>query len=435
MVVAIALIASGCPRTSQNGPGSPEEAERQAQLRTELAMPPPSMPARPANTNDSDSAKLHIIDIGQGLAVLVEFPCGILLYDTGGEENADYQGVPVLISYLDRFFAARPELDKTIDLLAISHPHIDHTRGIQAVLGKYNVKNVVDNGAHVSDLGGTPQVELHDWVSAKDDAVPYFAVRRGDIISTEGLTNPIIDPFEGCERAPTDPQVRALWGGHARPPEIGENANNDSVVLRIDYGKSSFLLPGDLEIVGWAKLTKKLGKANPIFDVDVYVVGHHGSKNATVGYQVDLMSPKIAVISSGPFSRYLRTEEEYTARVFAHPNAKALAHLVDENNGVSMWRAKPLRAWVGIKGRWKESLAIWQEWAVRKAVYATAWDGTVVVAGNSNGFLNVDVELPQSKWAPKSSSPDRVPTPGRPTADHNPWNAVIAGEDREETCH
>ncbi len=398
MIVAAALgILSGCPT------GTPEP--KNPDLEAELAIANPTLPTKPAGTDDSDSARIHVIDIGQGLAVLVEFPCGVVLYDTGGEENEDYVGTDDLIRYLDKFFAARPELGKTIDLLAISHPHIDHTRGISKVLEAYTVKNVIDNGASNDDLGGRPQVALQEWVASKDDSVPYQGVKRGDITTKDGLTNAVIDPIGRCSRSKTDPKIRALWGGTALPVELGHNANNDSVVLRVDYGSSSFLLAGDLEIIGWAKLTKKLGKGNPIFDVDVYIVGHHGSKNATVPYQVEIMSPKVAVLSAGPYSRYLRTEEEFTAHVFAHPNARALQPLLDDSIGVSMWRTKPIKAWVGLKGRWKESRAIWQQRVIRKAVYATSWDGSVVVSGNRNGFISVEAELPESKWIPELQPP------------------------------
>jgi len=393
MVALAAVILVGCP-SSNPPPKGPD-------LDAELKIPPPEMPAKPADTVDADVARLHVIDIGQGLALLVEFPCGVILYDTGGEKNGQYQAGPALIAYLDAFFERRPELNKTIDLLAIGHPHIDHTRAVMDVVNRYTVRNVIDNGSHKDDLGGKPQVALHEWIASKEDAIPYYAVKRGAITTREGLTNDIIDPIGGCDAAKTDPQIRALWGGTDRPAELGQNANNDSVVLRIDHGKSSFLLPGDTEIVGWAKMTKKLGKDNPVFDVDAYVVGHHGSKNATVEYQMRLMSPKVAVFSSGPFSRYLRTEEEFTAHVFAHPNAKAVAHLRDDDYGVSMWRPKPVRAWVGLKGRWKESVAIWEEWVIRRAIYGTGWDGTVIVNGNANGFMHVETELPETKWVPR----------------------------------
>lgn len=395
LIAAISITA--CP-ASKPEPKRPN-------LDEQLAMKPPEVPRKPAGTDDADVVRLHTIDIGQGLAQLIEFPCGVILYDTGGEVNQAYDFLPALTGYLDEFFARRPELDRTIDLLAISHPHIDHTRGISAILERYKVKAVIDNGDDNNDLGGRPQMALHKWIEAQNDAVPYFAVRRDDVASADGLTNATIDPIDGCERAPTDPLIRALWGGSEEPTQIGHNANNDSVVLRIDYGESSFLLPGDLEIVGWAKLSKKMGETNPIFDVDVYTLGHHGSKNATAPYMVKMMSPKVAVASAGPYSRYLRIANEFTARKFGHPNAKALAPLIDKSFGVSMWRERPAKVWVGIKGGWMlERMPVWEEWVVRRAVYTTSWDGTVVISGNANGFIDVEVEIPEGRWKPEPSN-------------------------------
>ena len=107
--------------------------------------PPPSK-APPEGMVAADSMKLHVIDVGQGTALLLEFPCAAVLVDTGGEQNSEFDSVPALIGYLDDFFARRTDLKKTLSLLVISHPHIDHTRGIEAVLARYPVKNVVDNG-------------------------------------------------------------------------------------------------------------------------------------------------------------------------------------------------------------------------------------------------------------------------------------------------
>lgn len=392
LAVLVAISITACPKPQPKGPTLDEQ----------LAMEPPEVSRKPAGTDDRDAVRLHTIDIGQGLAQLIEFPCGVILYDTGGEVNRAYDFLPALTGYLDELFARRPELDSTIDLLAISHPHIDHTRGIAAILERYKVKAVIDNGDDNDDLGGRPQMALHKWIAAHEDTVKYFAVRRDDITSRDGLTNATIDPIAGCERAPTDPIIRALWGGTREPAQIGHNANNDSVVLRIDYGKSSMLLPGDLEIVGWAKLSRKMGEDNPIFDVDVYTLGHHGSKNATVPYLVKMLSPKVAVASAGPYSRYLRIANEFTARKFGHPNAKALAPLIDERYGVSMWRDKPAKVWVGIKGGWKlELMPVWEAWVMRRAVYTTSWDGTVVITANANGFIDVQVEIPEGRWKPE----------------------------------
>src|SRR5258706_574037 len=82
-------------------------------------------PARPA-------MRVHLIDVGQGAATLVEFSCGAILIDTGGESNRYMDSTENLVNYLRAFFASRPDLDDTLALVVLTHPHIDHTRGAQA---------------------------------------------------------------------------------------------------------------------------------------------------------------------------------------------------------------------------------------------------------------------------------------------------------------
>src|SRR5262245_14054383 len=68
----------------------------------------------------------HFIDVGQGSAALLEFPCGAVLIDTGGEEGDDFSGNANLSDYLDEFFTRRTDLGRRLDLVVLSHPHIDH---------------------------------------------------------------------------------------------------------------------------------------------------------------------------------------------------------------------------------------------------------------------------------------------------------------------
>src|SRR5258708_32251724 len=51
--------------------------------------------------------RVHIIDVGQGLSALIEFPCGVILVDSGGESNNEFQSTDALIQYLDKFFIRR----------------------------------------------------------------------------------------------------------------------------------------------------------------------------------------------------------------------------------------------------------------------------------------------------------------------------------------
>lgn len=348
---------------------------------------------RPADTDPADAMVLHFIDIGQGDATLVEFPCGAVLVDTGGEKNDLFDGEAALYAYLDRFFARRTDLDRTLDLLLVTHPHIDHNRAALGVLERYRVKAVVDNGADTphshddgsEDPGATQQIAVHTWLKSHPDTT-YLAVRAG-AIPDDGLAAAPVDAVGACARAATDPKLTALWGQVTEQlATYGENPNNHSVVLRVDYGKSSVLFTGDLELIGLSRLADRYEKHPELLDVDIYQVGHHGSKNATIHYQMALMSPRVAVISMGPYERDI----PWTARKYGHPHIIALEHLLHPEYGVR-GRRQPVEAWVGFRGAYKDKVTeIFQRRTIDRAVYATGWDGTIVIRAHSNGWLDVE---------------------------------------------
>ena len=106
----------------------------------------PYTPQRPGDPPTLDSGffkskdegprmRVHLIDVGQGAATLVEFSCAAILIDTGGESNKRHDSTKNLIDYLNAFFESRPDLERTLALLLLTHPHIDHTRGANVVLG------------------------------------------------------------------------------------------------------------------------------------------------------------------------------------------------------------------------------------------------------------------------------------------------------------
>ena len=350
---------------------------------------------RPEDTVPGDAMTFHFIDIGQGDATLLEFPCGAILIDTGGEQNDLFDSNKALLAYLDAFFARRKDLARTLDLLLITHPHIDHDRAALAVLERYQVRGVIDNGADAPhshndgtpDPGSTQQMAVHAWLRdhPRDPPIAYLGVGAREV-PPEGLTNPIVDPIAGCAASAVDPKITLLWGTVSEDLRTyGDNPNNHSVVARVDFGKTSALFTGDLELIGLSRLATRYEAHPELLDVDIYQVGHHGSKNATIHYQMQLMSPRVAVISMGPYERDI----PWTARKYGHPNIIALEHLAHPHYGVR-GRRTPHAAWVGIKGAWKdEKKEVFERRTIEQAIYATGWDGTVTITGNANGWLDI----------------------------------------------
>lgn len=379
LLVSVVTLTAACPAAKKSTTPPPAGKSYDEYLRD--GKKPPT---RPADTNERNSMRLHAIDIGQGTATLLEFPCGAMLVDTGGESNAKFDSRRALRDYLDKFFARRKDLDRTLDLLVVTHPHIDHTRSIDMVLRNYTVRNVIDNGNRHDNLGGRPQIAMHEWIAKQGKNVGHRDIRAADIDGKTGITGPVIDPISGCGRSAVDPQITALWGAETRDlASYGENPNLHSIALRVDFGKASILITGDLEYAGISRMSKATSRE--LLDVDVYMVGHHGSKNATTRYLMEAMTPKIAVISMSPYERRM----PWTARRFGHPHQKAVKHLIHYRYGVS-WSRKPIDVMIGVRGAWKdEKKEIFRKLHLTRAVYATGWDGNVVLQLFKNGWIEV----------------------------------------------
>ena len=338
----------------------------------------PSAPL-PAVSDRDDVMRIHFIDVGQGLGVLLEFPCAAMLIDTGGEQDGAFNSDAALQAYLDAFFARRTDLQRTLALVALTHPHIDHTRGVATVLSHYTVQNAIDNGmTHGS--GGAGQGELQQFARDHAETTHYRSVQLSEITDPHGLTDGIIDPIR-C--AKTDPQIHALWGQVAGDPgwpgmRFGktpfQNANNHSVVLRVDFGKASALFTGDLEEPAIRDLLQRSGTTG-VLDVDIYQVGHHGSLNGTLPELVAAMTPEIAVFSMGPATRQLT----WSAWKYGHPR-KEIVDMLE----AGMTRRRPeIDVPVGLAGE------KFQQQRIQKALYGTAWDGSVVVEAMADGRMKV----------------------------------------------
>src|ERR1700757_1143581 len=85
----------------------------------------------------------HYIDGAQANATLLEFSCGAVLIDAGAQDD---DHIANLTSYLHTVFDKRPDLHNTLELVIITHNHIDHTRALRAVVEQFSVLRYIDNG-------------------------------------------------------------------------------------------------------------------------------------------------------------------------------------------------------------------------------------------------------------------------------------------------
>lgn len=417
-----ALMLSACPDDTDTtkvgdviSDTSPDSADTTPDGATDGDAPPDTSDTTDTGTTDADAdttsppptevMRVHVLDVGQGEAILVEFPCGAMLIDTGGEVTPASESAPAfdsddaLESQLRAFFAGRPDLDHTLDLLVLTHPHLDHTRGVTRLIemvedGELTISHIVTNGAEGSGSGVRQQRDLHDFAETYATPRWYVLERKA---RPDGQSNDIIDPFPACSRdreLPAadriDPVITALWGqiddastlSGNWPREDLDNGNNHSVVLRVDFGSASALFPGDLETMGIAALIETFAKKG-LLDVDLYKAGHHGSYNGTTAALVNAMSPELAVISAGPPHR----TGEWTAWSYGLPRWAAVSDMLGDtdSDGVALDRERSITVPIGTG--WNGEHGVFADKAIPGAVYSTGWDGPFSVTFFSDGAI------------------------------------------------
>lgn len=195
-----------------------------------------------------------------------------------------------------------------------------------------------------------------------------------------GLTDAEIDPLV-CDNC--DPEISILSGrldeNPGWPHRAFDNKNNHSLVIRIDFGESSFLFTGDLEeeaiktLVLWYDETDRL-------DVDVYQVGHHGSYNGTTATLLQAMTPEVAIVSCGDWDIGRNTRGAFTTYAYGHPRRVVLDLL-----GVSITKRRSRSITVMAA----EAARDFGDFRVQKRIYATPWDGTIKVRANLQGNLRI----------------------------------------------
>lgn len=335
----------------------------------------PEQPAGAAPAAAGDVAIVHFIDMDQGNAALLEFPCGAILIDAGGRTAADGDH---LIAYLNAFFARRTDLNRHLAAIFITHTHIDHNRALKRVAETFLVDGYVHNGRLIGS-GRPNAVWMANFVSIHVPAIPAVAVDDAALAAggPEGLTGPVVDPL-ACARV--DPDIRVLSGGYRDNPgwPDGEfdNGNNHSLVIRVTYGQAKFLFTGDLEEPAIETLLARPFD-HELLNVDVYAVGHHGSANGTTPALLSVMSPQVAVISMGNSS----TQDQWTAWAYGHPR-RAIVSMLERS--VSRVRITPVQVLVA------DSVKHFSSFMLTKAVYGTGWNGDIDISARPDGVLTVE---------------------------------------------
>ncbi|PSQ02789.1 competence protein [Halobacteriales archaeon QS_5_70_17] len=244
----------------------------------------------PAGGNDVDTPtegalEVHLINVGQGAAMLVVSPTGeTLLVDSGNYEDDG--------EYVLEYLRARG-IDR-IDYLVTSHAHADHIGGHAAVIDHFETDGEGVGAVYDPGIAASTQTyeEYLDAVERHD--VPLYRTAAGDGI-----------PLAGADLRVLGPPEDHLAGG---------DRNENSIVLRIEYGDASVLFAGDAEKRAERSLVDRYGDG---LASTVLVAGHHGSATSTHGFFLDHVDPEAVVVSSAYDSEYGHPHESVLGRLAA----------------------------------------------------------------------------------------------------------------------
>lgn len=256
----------------------------------------------------SGETKVHVIDVGTGLAVFIEGPDFTMLYDAGSQDDLADGPSNRVVAYIR---ATRPGL-ATIDHLVLSHPHKDHLELMPGVFARFAVRNVWDSGALNRTVGycrflkaveAEPGVLYHDAVASGGVREVSFTNGgcNGTIrIKRAGMMTERPVPL-GAGSAMT-----VLW----RDASKHSDANENTLVVRLDASGRRLLLAGDAEAGGRSSPSTQpaassieaglIACCSAALRSDVLVVGHHGSLTSSRRSFLDAVGAKVFVISSGP---------------------------------------------------------------------------------------------------------------------------------------
>lgn len=250
--LCISILLSGCTLNQQ-----PDKTIQASQV-----------PVEPG-----DKMKVHFINVGQGDSILVQSPNGKNLLVDGGTKDAGKD----VVNYLRKHGVEK------LDYVVATHPDADHIGGLHSVLNSISIKNFVDSGKTHTSQTYEEMLQL-----ILDKNIPFIVPKTGDTI-------PLDEELD----------ISVIHMG-----DKSADNNEASIVLKLSYGETSFLLMGDADI----RVEKDILEETNV-KATVLKAGHHGSDTSSSQDFIEAVNPEVTILSYGKDNSYGHPNTEVKSRL------------------------------------------------------------------------------------------------------------------------
>ena len=272
------------------------------------------------------------LDVGQGDAAVVRTRGGRwIVLDAGPAGYGRDAGLAVVVPFLRDRGAAR------VELLALSHPHLDHVGGAESLLRELPVARLLDPGNVVAS---DPYARVLDL--AAEEGVRWFPAEPGTKIRVDELELLVLGPTPAGGAASDADAARPPW---RRPPR---DPNEASLALRLRVGAFTYLNTGDAEAAQEYALLERWPPDS--LRATLLKAGHHGSHTSSTPAWLAATRPRAVVVSAGRSNRYDHPHPEALERIRTLEldtlwRTDRDGRLCVEVDGEGRWRLEGEAAW------------------------------------------------------------------------------------------
>jgi beta-lactamase superfamily II metal-dependent hydrolase len=252
----------------------------------------PSMQTAQAQTT-ARPFNIYFIDTEGGLSALYVSPSGeSMLLDTGNPGDRD----------VDRITAVLNDAGvKQIDYMVLTHYHVDHVGGFEALSKRFPMKHFIDHGENKDVREQVPGfAAMYADMVAKAGPGAHTVAKPGDIIPIKGLNVEVVTAagqvLKKPMKAPGAGKPNPECANYKKQAENTDLDNAQSLALVFEYGKFRTINMGDFVYNLEGDL---MCPNNPIGTVDLYLTSHHGTDQSGSAVLVHALQPRVAVMHNG----------------------------------------------------------------------------------------------------------------------------------------